>query len=203
MIVKMHMSTGVHTVSPDASPAEAVKAMRMQSVRRLVVTQAEEVVGIVCHRDLTRAAERQGTSKQVGRLREIMKAPVVTVGIDDPIEKAAHLMTRHHIGSLVVLSGGKLAGIITESDIFRALTNLLTGQGNSVRIMFDITKGEDALGYLVKATKGKGVDLRSFLTFENGERLMAVARVRGDGVKAFLEELWESGQTVVNVVHLK
>ena len=37
--------------------------------------------------------------------------------IDDPIEKAARAMTRHHIGSLVVLSGGKLAGIITESDI--------------------------------------------------------------------------------------
>lgn len=203
MIVKMHMSPNPLTVSPDASPAEAVKLMRLKSVRRLVVVQADEVVGMICHRDLTRAAERFGTNKQVTRLREVMKSPVVTVGIDDPIEKAAQLMTRHHIGSLVVLSGGKLAGIITESDIFRALALLLTGHGNSVRIMFDITKGEDVLGYLVARTRELELDLRSFLTFENDDRLMAVARIRGVGVDAFVEELWDSGQSVVNVVHLQ
>lgn len=202
MIVKMHMTPDAHTIAPDAAPADAVKLMRQKSVRRLIVTQAEEVVGIVCHRDLARAVERKGTNKEVGRIREIMNTPVITVGIDEPIERAARLMTRHHIGSLVVLSGGKLAGIITESDIFRALALLLTGHGNSVRIMFDITKGEDVLGYLVEATKERGLSLRSFLTFENDDRLMAVARIRGDGMREFVDELWDSGQTVVNVVYL-
>lgn len=202
MIVKMHMSPNVQTIVPDTTPSEAVKLMRQKSVRRLVVTQADEVVGIVCHRDLTRAAERKGTSKEVSRIREVMKSPVVTVGLDDPIEKAAQAMTRHHIGSLVVLSGGKLAGIITESDIFRALASLLTGHGNSVRIMFDITEGDDVLDYLVKTTKEKKLNLRSFLTFENGDRLLAVARIRGEGTREYMDKLWDSGHTVVNVVYL-
>lgn len=203
MIVKMHMSPKVLTVDPDVSPPEAAKLMRANSVRRLVVEQAGEVVGILCHRDLARAAERMGTQKQVARVREVMKFPVITVGVDDPIEKAARLMTRHHIGSLAVLSGGKLAGIITESDIFRAFAQLLTGHGNSARIMFDMSKGQDVLGYLVEKTKERELQLRSFLTFENEGRLMAVARVRGLGLQAFVDELWESGQTVVNVVYLQ
>lgn len=177
--------------------------MRKAGVRRLVVTQSEEVVGIVCHRDLTRAVERMGTGKQVARVREIMATPVVAIGRDDPIENAARLMTREHIGSLVVMSGSKLVGIITESDIFRALTFLLVGQGNSARITFDITKGEDTLAYLVEKTKEMRLTLRSFLTFQEGDRLMAVARVRGPRTEEFVSELWDSGQLVVNVVYLK
>ncbi len=202
MIVRMYMSPVVQTIDPDASPRDAVALMRQKNVRRLVVVAAEEVVGIICQRDLTRAAERQGTQKQVGRIREIMKTPVITVGQDDPIEKAARLMTKNHIGSLVALNGGKLAGIITESDIFRALVYLLTGHGNSARITFDITKGDDTLSYLVSKTRAMDLDLRSFLTFQDGERLMAVARVRGPRMQEFVDELWESGQLVVNVVHL-
>lgn len=202
MIVRMHMSGAVRTIGPDESPEESAKMMREHRVRRLVVEQGEEVCGIVCSRDLARAAERLGTEKRVTRIREIMNSPVISVSPDDPVEKAARLMTRHHIGSLVVLSGGRLAGIITESDIFRALAQLLTGSGNSTRIMFDISKGEDALLYLVGKTKAHGLTLRSFLTFQDGERLMAVARIRGVGLKGFMDELWESGLVVVNVVHL-
>jgi len=202
MIVKMHMTPSVHTVDPETSPAEAVLLLRRKSVRRLVVTQAEEVVGIVCHRDLTRAAERRGTNKQVARVREIMKSPVVTISADDPIEKAARSMTRHHIGSLVVMSGGQLAGIITESDIFRSLAQLLTGSGNSVRVMFDITKGDDVLDYLVKSTRDSGLKLRSFLSFQNDDRLLAVARIRGTGMNQYVDKLWDSGHSVVNVVYL-
>lgn len=202
MIVSMYMSEGVEIIGPAASPRDAIGTMRKKGIRRLVVTQAEEVVGMVCHRDLTRAAERLGTNKQVAKLSEIMKAPVITVSQDEPIENAARLMTRHHIGSLVVLHAGKLVGIITESDIFRAFTYLLTGHGNSARITFDITKGDDVLDYLVMKTRGMDLKLRSFLTFQDGERLMAVARIRGDRLKEMVDELWDSGHLVVNVVYL-
>ncbi len=196
------MSGLVQTIDPNAAPRDAVALMRQKNVRRLVVVQAEEVVGIVCQRDLTRAAERLGTQKQVSKIREVMKTPVITVGQDDPVEKAARLMTKNHIGSLVVLNSGKLAGIITESDIFRAFVVLLTGSGNSARITFDITKGADILSYLVEKTKAMNLDLRSFLTFEDEGRLMAVARVRGVRTQEFIDELWDSGQLVVNVVYL-
>ena len=202
MIVRMYMSSGVHTIDPSASPQDAVVMMRAKQVRRLVVVAAEEVVGIVCQRDLTRAVERAGTHKRVTQLREIMKSPVIAIGQDDPIEKAARMMTSNHIGSIVVLHSGKLVGIITESDIFRAFAFLLTGDGNSARITFDISSSDDTLGYLVEKTKQMKLQLRSFLTFRDGERLMAVARVRGDRMKEFVDGLWESGQLVVNVVYL-
>jgi len=131
-----------------------------------------------------------------------MKSPVVTVGPEAPIEQAAKLMTKHHIGGLPVVSHGELAGIITESDIFRALSSLLAGHGNSARITFDITGDRDVLSHLVQRTREMDLKLRSFLTFEDGERLLAVARVRGDRVSEFIDELWESGQPVVNIIRL-
>lgn len=202
MIVRTYMSTGVKTAHPHMALREAVALMRREGVRRLVVTEGPDVCGIVCHRDITRAAERLGTEKEVSQVREIMSAPVITIGQDEPIERAAQLMTLRHIGSLVVVNRGALAGIITESDIFRALTFLLAGRGNSARITFDITRGDETIEYLVKQTRAMGLSLRSFLTFEEGERLMAVARVRGDRMREFVDTLWESGHSVVNVVYL-
>ncbi|MDQ8202885.1 CBS domain-containing protein [Pelagicoccus sp. SDUM812003] len=203
MIVRMYMTSGVQTIDPDTKPSVAAKLMREKRIRRLIVSQAGEVHGIVCARDLTRAAERVGTSKQVQRVREIMKSPVISVGQDDPIEKAARLMTKHHIGSLAVMSGAKLMGIITESDIFRALTQVMAGGGNSARITFDITKGDQTLEFLISKCKSMGVRLLSYLSFEDGDRLMAVARVRGDRTKDFVDDLWDSGEVVVNVIYLK
>ena len=202
MIVKMYMSKKVKTIEPNASLNDAVKLMRTFRIRRLVVVQDGEILGILCHRDLTTAAEQRSAGKAVSKVLHVMKSPVRTIAAEEPVEKAAMLMTRFHIGGLPVVNKGELVGIITESDIFRALTSLLAGNGNSARITFDITNGSDVLKYLVDKSNEMKLDIRSFLTFEDGERMMAVARVRGHGARAFVDELWDSGHTVVNIIWL-
>jgi CBS domain-containing protein len=54
------------------------------------------------------------------RVRNLMKQPVIAVGPDQTLRDAARLMHEHQIGALVVLDGGRLAGIITERDLLRA-----------------------------------------------------------------------------------
>jgi len=44
---------------------------------------------------------------------------VYTVGPTDTVEEAATLMLEHKIGCLPVLEGGRLVGILTESDFVR------------------------------------------------------------------------------------
>ncbi|MEM9160826.1 MAG: CBS domain-containing protein, partial [Verrucomicrobiota bacterium] len=140
--------------------------------------------------------------KSVSRVSHVMKSPVRTISAEEPIEKAAQTMTRFHIGGLPVVNKGELLGIVTESDIFRALTSVLAGSGNSARITFDITEDLDVVKYLVEKAFIMKLDLRSFLTFEDGLRKMAVARVRGGRAGEFVEELWDSGHSVINVIWL-
>jgi acetoin utilization protein AcuB len=44
---------------------------------------------------------------------------------DDPIEQAANTMREHRIGSLPVVESGELVGIITSSDVMKALVYLV------------------------------------------------------------------------------
>ena len=50
------------------------------------------------------------------KIKEVMKK-VITVERDSSVKEAASLMSKHRAGSLIVVNGGKPAGIITERDI--------------------------------------------------------------------------------------
>ena len=55
------------------------------------------------------------------RVKDVMTADPVVVSADAPIRDAAGLLRKHKIGGLPVIEGGKVVGIITESDILRLL----------------------------------------------------------------------------------
>jgi CBS domain-containing protein len=51
------------------------------------------------------------------RVEDVMRKEVVTIESDFSARYAARLMSSMHISSLVVLSNGKIAGILTERDL--------------------------------------------------------------------------------------
>ena len=55
-------------------------------------------------------------------VREVATRNVVTIGADEPISRAAALMLERKIGCLPVVERGELVGIVTETDLLRALT---------------------------------------------------------------------------------
>ncbi len=209
MIVGMYMTRDVEVISPDDSIGDAVRKMSRRRIRRLVVMQQGVIVGMVSRRDLTNAFPDHlnpfspiavASAVSGNPVRGIMKHPVFAIEHDQPIEQAARVMTEHHIGSLPVTSGGKLSGIITESDIFRALTEVLSERGDSVRITFDLTEGEDVVSFLVETARKNGLSLRSFIAFHDGDRRMAVASVHGKRVDDLVGELWKSGHRVESIL---
>jgi acetoin utilization protein AcuB len=209
MIVGMYMTRDVETISPDTMLIDAIRTMSRHRIRRLVVTDEGKIVGVVCHRDLANAfpdhinpfspvAITRAASND--KVKKFMKRPVVTIEDSSPIELAGKLMTKHRIGCLPVTSGKKLVGIITESDIFRALTKVLSEREDSVRITFDLTESESVLSFLAEAEQKYGLALSSFITFHDGGRRMAVASVRGRRAQDLVDELWESGHRLVSVL---
>lgn len=53
-------------------------------------------------------------------LSTIMTAPVVTARPDEPLAVVVHRMHRRRVGSVVVLDGSSIAGIVTERDVLRS-----------------------------------------------------------------------------------
>ena len=56
----------------------------------------------------------------MAKLRDLMNTSVVTASPDTTVQEAAAGMVRARVGSVVVLQGSFLAGILTERDVLRA-----------------------------------------------------------------------------------
>jgi CBS domain-containing protein len=128
-LVKDWMTAEVITVHPDTSLAEAHKLMTQEEIRRLPVVDLKgHLVGIVTLGDVRAAEPSPATSLSVWELNyllanltvdKIMTRELVTVSPDFTIGEAALLMLENRVSGLpVVDDGGKVVGIITESDIF-------------------------------------------------------------------------------------
>ena len=121
MLVREHMSTPAVTIQTSTDYMTALRLMQENALHHLpVVDAAGEVVGIAAERDLLLAATRYLQARvEVG---EVMHRGVVTARPDMPVAEAADLMVSNRIGGLPVLDEDRrLLGIITESDVFRAL----------------------------------------------------------------------------------
>ncbi len=125
MNVRKHMSAPPITIFDDTDFKSALGLMQKHRIRRLPVVDAGGVLtGIVAERDLLVAADRYLSSPvDVGR---IMTRQVVTVSDTTPVADAAMLMIERKIGGLPVVDPSrKLLGIITETDLLKALATML------------------------------------------------------------------------------
>jgi acetoin utilization protein AcuB len=116
------------TVMASHSVDEALALLEIHPFRHLPVVDGDELVGMVSDRDLALAAalprgrRSPGRGKRARRLvEEILRAPVRSVAPSMPARAAVELMLDHRIGSLPVVEGGKLVGILTTTDVLRLL----------------------------------------------------------------------------------
>jgi CBS domain-containing protein len=105
-------------------PLVAVGAvMRARNISSVVVCDGTAPIGIVTDRDLRNKVVACGIDPNTLAVREIMNAPLITVGEDEFLFEALYRMSKHGIHRVgVVDADGRLVGIITDSDILRLQT---------------------------------------------------------------------------------
>jgi acetoin utilization protein AcuB len=137
MRVKEWMSASPTSVTSKTSVTEARELMQKRVIRHLLVTEGERLVGIITDRDIRLNLPSPATSLSVWEVNyllskltvgEVMTKTVITVEPERPIEDAARLLLLHRIGALPVVDGGRLVGIITETDLLRAFVHALTAK---------------------------------------------------------------------------
>jgi CBS domain-containing protein len=125
------MSKRVITATPETPIMEIEKKMIERRFRRIPIVSDSEFVGMATVRSMLRFF---GTSQvfkhlQSGTILQVLQTPVLEVTMKDvatinpeaEIGQAAKLMQEKHVGSLPVISNGKLVGIITERDFFKII----------------------------------------------------------------------------------
>ncbi len=129
MRVDDYMSNSPVTVRDDADYDMAFEIMETRDMHHLPVVDANtEVVGILTRRDLQLAARcfREAPVE----ISEVMHTPVLTAASGSPLSFAARQMMENHIGCLPVMDGeNHVVGMLTETDLFRALSDLLDRPG--------------------------------------------------------------------------
>ncbi|MEE8168513.1 MAG: CBS domain-containing protein [Candidatus Hydrothermarchaeales archaeon] len=120
MLIRDLMTTNVIVISPNATIKDAAYLMSRNNVGCLLVVEDRKVKGILTERDMLKRALATDMHLENLRIMDIMTKGILTVEEDKDIDYAIDLMTKRNIKKLPVLSEGKLAGIITASDIFKA-----------------------------------------------------------------------------------
>ena len=166
MFVKEHMTLDPVTITPDTSVPEALRLMREKKVRRLpILDRHGKLVGIVSDKDLLHASPSPATSLAVWEITEllarltverVMTREVITVSEDALLEETARIMVDQQVGGLPVMRGKTLVGIITESDLFKVLLELLGGRREGLRLTVSTSGAKGTLAKITNAVFGIG-----------------------------------------------
>jgi acetoin utilization protein AcuB len=134
MLVKDWMSKEVITVKVNDTLQQAINLMMDHQISTLPVVEDGKLVGIVTDRDVKRASPSSATLLDIqqalyhlSRLEvgAIMTAHAITVRPDLTIEEVAEIMLERRISGLPIVDDkGEIKGIITKSDLFKAMLSL-------------------------------------------------------------------------------
>src|SRR5215213_10203277 len=174
MFVGERMSRPVISVSPDAPINEVLAMFKKEHIRRAPVIKNGKLLGIVSDSDLLNASPSPVTTLSVWEMnyliskvtvKQVMSKKVITVDKDTPIEEAARIMADKKIGGLPVVSAGKVVGVITETDLFKILLELMGARQKALRVTATIPEQPGELAKVTKAIANNGGDFLAFGMF--------------------------------------
>ena len=125
MRIREIMTEPVETIAPSLPLDRAAGLMRALRVHHLVVKEGSKPVGLLSAGDLP----KPGAADDGGVARDVMSLNVVTVDEGETVRRAANLMRGRSIGCLVATRRGRMAGIVTVSDLLDLL-----GKGGERRV---------------------------------------------------------------------
>lgn len=211
MLVRERMTKNPIIVHPDTPFEDALQLLREKKIRRLpVVDKQGSVVGIVVEKDLLYASPSPATSLSVFevhyllsklQVKDVMTKRVIAVGEDCPLEEAARIMIDHKIGSLPIVRGKELVGIITETDIFRVMAEALGGRAKGVRVVLRVANQKGVLGILagkIAEVGGNIVSLAVFLSSDAQHREITL-KVQDADRDAVVKAIEKTGAQISDV----
>jgi acetoin utilization protein AcuB len=220
MFVSMWMTPDPKSVELTTSLTDLATMMARNQFRHIpVIDRDRKLVGIVTAADILHAfppelnpfsvsgadmlaTQTLSAHKMPVLAHEIMTRNPLTIAPDAPIEAAARLMRDRKIGALPVTRDDVLLGLITKSDIFKALVSIFESAPTGARITFDISEGEDVFPLIAAIAQKRGLRVVTFVSLQKHERPVCVVEVSGVDVDKMLDDVWKSKHRILSVIRL-
>jgi CBS domain-containing protein len=214
------MTPNVISINPDATVLQAARLMLQHRISGLPVIDAKgQLVGVLSEGDFLRRRETN-TEKRRSRWLEFLMGPgriaaeythshgckvseamspnPQTVSETASLEEIVELMERHRIKRVPVLCGGEVVGIVTRSNLMRAMVSVAraappaaTGDADiRQKLVDEIQKAEWAPSATVDVVVRDGiVELWGVIVDERQRQALNVAAENVSGVKAVMDHL--------------
>jgi acetoin utilization protein AcuB len=211
MLVAEWMTRDVLTVGPEDKVSAAAHILGKRRIRQVPVVEGDCLVGLITKSDLLRACPPDlnpfsligsVATELAGPIRDIMTTDIITTRPEAPMEEAAHQLIDRRINALPVVANLRLAGILTGSDISRALLAALGAGTPGVRITFEVAGHEDVFVLVSALATKHEVRVHNVTTFEQGGHHVAIVRLDEERA-AMVEELWQTGHRVSSVARFR
>lgn len=224
------MTTPVISIDASASIAKAADLMLTRKISCLPVTRDGAMAGIISEGDFLRRQELgtqrvrprwleflAGPGKVADeyvhangrRVGEVMTTEVVSAPPGTSLAEIVELMARHDIKTVPIVDAGEIVGIVTRSDLLRALLRILpkssaaTADDELIRrtIVAELQQQSWSGGDLIGVTVDKGVvELNGAIFDERQRKAAIVAAENVAGVKKVTDKLFCAGPLSVVLV---
>ena len=219
MLVHAIMTSPAIVVHPETSIAEAAKTMLDNHISGLPVVDASaKLVGIVSEGDFIRRSELN-TERKRSWLLELLTSPgalaaeyvsthgrsvegvmtsdIVTVAPTARLQEVVELMEKHDVKRLPVVAQGRLIGIVSRSDLLKALVKTLPAQVTDSKdqeieaaIINELAAQDWSRGGSIRVKVVAGVaELTGSIMDERERQAAKVAAENVSGVRAIVDNL--------------
>ncbi|WP_042474561.1 acetoin utilization AcuB family protein [Bacillus ndiopicus] len=206
MIVEEMMQKSVHTLLPTNTVGEATRLMREHDIRHIPIVNAQnEVVGIITEHDVKHAfldeMNEQGKAaiKNTPLNNIMIKNPIVGHPLD-LVEEAALTFYESKISCLPIVSGGKLVGLVTTTDLLYTYIELTGAHKPSSKIDIRVSDKAGVLHDISKIFRQHKVNVLSVLIYpdtESDENRIVSVRLQIINPLAIIQDLREQGFNVL------
>ena len=126
--VKGSMSRKVISVNLESGVQDAAKLMAKKNIGSVLVVKGKKLAGILTERDLSKKIVAKNKPADKIKVKEVMHSPVITAKPDTTVYDASVIMENGRFRRLPIVKGNKIVGIITETDMEFALTDITIEQ---------------------------------------------------------------------------
>jgi acetoin utilization protein AcuB len=210
MYVSDWMTKKVIILYPDDYLSDAISMMKEHGVKHLPILKNDKLKGIISDRDIKEYSPSKATTLDIyelhyllakTRVKDVMKTKLFTTTPDAAVEEAAMTMLDRSVGCLPVLDQGRLVGIISDKDIFRALVDITGVRHGGHRICVTIEDRPGSIKEVADIIRNHNFRLQGILTSYEGVKegyRRVVIRTKGKGdfnsLKEEIEGVFKSCQ---------
>ena len=179
MIVRDFMTKNPIYTNPKELISNIKNTMDREKIGKMpVLDDSGKLVGVITKTDIKKTMPSEATTLDIYELsyliskmtaEKVMKKNPITIQKDATIEEAAKLMAENGISSVIVLDGEVLTGILTKSDLFKAVVDMFGFKYEGVRASLEVSDNCGELAKISKAIADAQGKIVSFITADGSD----------------------------------